>query len=249
MTGKRNEDFNSTFVPRFRRLLPATTLAAAAFLLSACTVPADASRSLKFNAASDTAIVVIATSVSRAQEENVGTQRSLSTFWQEYDPDKGHLVPDGKTFVTSVVASSFTADPAYLQPTVSVLEVDPGDYALIGAGFPNKMVTYVSLRPTRLLNDSLGSRRSWTHTVDPRDHIDPEAAVDPHGNFLFSVAPGQIVYLGDFRFIKWVGIDSLVRIDYSLDEAAARAALKDYPGITGRMTTLNLGLPTETASR
>lgn len=218
-------------------------------LAAGCAGAPEASRSLRFDAGSDKAIVIIGTSVTRAQEENVRVERSLSTFWQQYDPGKGRLVPGGKTFHTKVVASAFSADPAYLQPTVSVLEIEPGDYALIGAGFPHLMTTYVSPRPTNLHNGYGGRRQSWHHTVDPRVHIDPEATVDRQRNFVFTVHPGEILYIGHFEFEKWGYRDSLRSINFTRDEAAARTALTDYPGISGLMTTYDPARPPQSVSR
>jgi hypothetical protein len=74
--------------------------------------------------------------------------------------------------------------------------------------------------------------------------------VDPKKHFHFSVEPGQIVYIGHFNFLHpGGGNHRIVDVVYSLNVAAARAALKDYPGITGEMITLNLALPTEQAAR
>ena len=73
--------------------------------------------------------------------------------------------------------------------------------------------------------------------------------VDPHRNVLFLVSPGQIVYIGHFQFIKWEGIDSLIRIDYSQDKAAAEEALKAFPGISGIMITYDPRKPPQSVSR
>jgi len=224
-------------------------LTALALLVTACSSAPEASRSLSFDATSAKAILLIGTQVNLAQEENVGVERSLSTFWQEYDPDSGHLVPGGKTFQTKVLASAFTAEPAYLKPTVSVLEIEPGAYALVGAGFPNLMTTYVAPRPTKLLNGESGRRQSWHHTVDPRVHIDPEAAVDSRQHFLFSVLPGEVLYIGHFNFQKWPHNDSLRRLHHFQDEAAARKALAGYPGISGVMITYDPKKPPQEVSR
>ncbi len=219
-----------------------------AFLLLAgagCSAAPEASHSLRFDAHSDTAIVLIGTSVNLAQEENIGAERSLSTFWVQYDPATKHLVPGGKTFQTKVAASAFTAEPAYLKPTVSVLQIEPGDYALVGAGFPNLMTTYVAPRPSKLLNEG----QSWHHTVDPQVHIDPEAAVNPQHYFLFTVLPGEVLYIGHFDFQKWPYGDDLRGLNYFQDEAAARAVLAEYPGIAAMMTTFDPARPPQQVSR
>lgn len=217
-------------------------------LVSACTLSADASRSLKFDSASDRAIVIIGTSANRAQVEQVRSGRSLSTFWQEYDLGSERLVPGGKTFQTRVGGGVFS-EPEYLRPTISVLAVDPGDYALVGAGFPHLMTTFVQSNDGPGGTDHLGRRQSWHYTVDPRNHIDPDASVDRRRNFLFSVMPGQVLYIGHFEFRKSTYLDSLDSINYFQDEAAARKALEVFPGISGVMTTLEPGRPPQAVAR
>ena len=44
-------------------------------------------------------------------------------------------------------------------------------------------------------------------------------------------------------------IDRLISVDYSQDEAAARAALADYPGISGIMVTYDPTTPPQSVSR
>lgn len=215
-------------------------------LIAGCSGGSDASRVLQFDGSSDTAIVVMGTSVNRAQQEEIRSGRSFSTFWQEYDPASDRLVPGGNTFSTSIVAGPFAAEPAYLTPTVSVLEVDPGAYALIGAGFPHLMSTFVRTKDGP--KDAEGRGQSWHFTVDPRVHIDPAAEVSG-GNYLFSVAAGEILYVGHFVFIKWGPSDSIRGITYSQDAAAARAKLADYPGISGLMTTFDPDSPPQSVSR
>lgn len=225
------------------------TFAAALLMLltlAGCAGSSGASRSLLFDSRSDTAIVVIATSVNREQQEEVTSGRSLSSFWMEYDPDSMHLVPGGKTFVTTVSASAFSDAPAYLKPTVSVLEVEPGAYVLVGAGFPHLMSTVVATKPGQ--QDHRGRGQSWHFTVDPRVHIDPSAAVN-RGHYLFSVSPGEILYIGHFQFVKWDYIDSLRSINYAQDPAAARAALAAYPDISGIMVTYDFAKPPQSVAR
>ncbi|HMA14660.1 MAG TPA: hypothetical protein VKP12_07755 [Kiloniellaceae bacterium] len=216
-------------------------------LVGGCAGAPEASRSLRFDAASKSAIVVIGTSVTREQDEEVRSGRSLSTFWQEYDVATRRLVPGGKTFSTTVAASAFSAKPAYLTPTVAVLEIEPGDYALVGAGFPHLMTTFMAAKPGP--QDERGRGQSWHFTVDPRMHIDPAAPVDPRHHFLFSVAPGEIVYIGHYEFLKPPYADTLVSINHYQDEAAARAALADYPGISGLMVTYDPARPPQQVSR
>lgn len=217
-------------------------------LVTACASPFDASTSTRFDAGSDKAIVLVGTSVSRVQDDGAGTARRLETYWQEYDPSAQRLRPDGESFLTRLSAGS-VAEPGYLIPTVSVLEVDPGDYALIGAGFPHLMTLYVRSKGALTRSDRLGNYQSWTHTVDPRRHVNPTAPVNPGQHLVFSVSAGQIVYIGHLRFQKLERIDNLVSIDYSHDEAAARQALARIPGISGTMITLDLRRPAQSVSR
>jgi len=94
-----------------------------------------------------------------------------------------------------------------------------------------------------------GDVKTWHRSVDPRRHMDPEAPVDPRGNFLFSVLPGQILYIGHFEFQKWEYIVILISINYYKDEAAAREALQEFPGIAGEMVILDPARPPQSVSR
>ncbi len=223
--------------------LPPAGRLVAAFLslifVTSCAGSSDAPRSLSFDPTSDKAIVLVGTSVSHRQTEEVKTGRSFSTFWQEYDPRTLQLVPGGETFVTTVAAGPFSAELAYTKPTVSVLEVEPGAYALVGAGFPHLASTFVESKKASAPKDDRGRFQTWTYTVDPRRHIDPEAKVDRRGNFLFSVSAGEILYIGHIQFLKWGFSDSIRSLDYSKDEAAARAVLAEYPKISGIMVTFD----------
>ncbi|WP_193366769.1 hypothetical protein [Pelagibius marinus] len=221
-------------------------LAVAGALVSGCSGAPGVSHSLTFDATSDKAIVILGTSVTQEQQEEIRAGRSFSTFWLEYDPATERLVPDGATFETSIVASAFTEEPAYVTPKVSVLEVDPGAYALIGAGFPHLMTTFVRSKEGQ--KDYRGRGQSWHFTVDPRIHIDPAAEV-ARGNYLFTVSPGEILYIGHFEFVKWGYIDSLRGINYQQDASAARQALADYPGISGIMKTFDPARPPQSVSR
>jgi hypothetical protein len=49
--------------------------------------------------------------------------------------------------------------------------------------------------------------------------------------------------------VKWGSIDRIVSIDHSQDPAAARAALADYPGISGPMVTYDFAKPPQTVAR
>lgn len=211
-----------------------------ATLLSACAADLDADSSTEFGPSSEKAIIILGTSANPRQVFTWSGE-SLSTFWQEYDPTTRRLMKGGSTFQTKVLGGLFSRTD-YDQPTVTVLEVDPGYYALIGAGFPHLMTLFVRSIDGR-------SQTSNSYVVDPRKHIDPQAKVEPRQNFLFSVEPGQIAYIGHFEFVKLTYLDQLGSINYIQDPAAARLALQEYPGISGEMVTLNLTLPTETAAR
>jgi hypothetical protein len=229
-----------------RRLPVLACLLLLGLFAAGCSGASSVPHSLTFDATSDKAIVILGTSVTGEQQEEIRSGRSFSTFWVEYDPATDRLLPDGETFETSVVASAFTEKPAYLTPMVSVLEVDPGAYALIGAGFPHLMTTFVRSKegPT----DGRGRGQSWHFTVDPRVHIDPAAEVT-RGNYLFSVVPGEILYIGHFEFVKWGHSDSIRGINYQQDAAVARQALADYPGISGFMRTFDPARPPQSVSR
>jgi hypothetical protein len=213
-------------------------------LLAGCASGPQASPSTQFGPSSETAIVIVGTSANTAQALR-DSGESLSTFWQQYDPLAGRLSRGGDILQTKVFKRPFTPfigpDRGYLDPTVTVLEVPPGDYALIAAGFPNLMTLFV---PT-----IGGSRRAGTYVVDPTKYVAPEAEVDPRKNFVFSISAGEIVYIGHLQFVKAAFWDEIVSITYSLDPDAAREALEEYPRIKGDMVTLDLTLPTEQAAR
>jgi|GEM_PF-6847376 len=205
-------------------------------LLAACTADIRAESDIEFGPSSATAIVVVGTSTNRAQVHSWSGQ-SLSTFWQEYDPAARQLVRDGRSFRTKVLRGPLISTD-YETPTVTVHEVVPGDYALTAAGFPHIMTLFVP----RVFDG-----RNPGYVVDPRRHIAPEAQVDPRTNFVFSVDPGEIVYIGHFNFTKDLVLDQLVGIDYDLHPEAARAALADFPGIRGDLRVLDLRNQTESA--
>lgn len=127
-------------------------------------------------------------------------------------------------------------------PMVQVLEVDPGDYALIGVTITRTLTLFV--KPEGPIRHHYQDSNAQVLAG-----IETTASVTPKSNFLFSMRPGQIVYIGDFDFVQQeAGSNKITKVNYSHDEAAARAALQSYPGITGDMVTLNLTLPTEQAA-
>src|SRR3546814_4447257 len=190
-------------------------------LLAACAGSPEASLSLAFASTRDMSIVILGTSVNHAQREEVRAGRSLWSFWVEYDPDTLRLVPGGKTFLSKVEGGVFS-EPRYLKPTVSVLQVEPGYYALIGAGFPHLMTTFVASKQNSGLGENMGELETWTHTVDPRRHIDPAAEVGRGRNFRFTVLPGVILYIGHFEFLKWDFRDRLRSLSYFQDRQSTR---------------------------
>ena len=213
-------------------------------LVSACAQSSNAPHSLVFDSESDKAIVLIGTSLDRNQiaPENDWNKRphSLVTHWQQYDPHIMQLVPGGAR-VTSLRQNSIWAKAAH-DPVVQVLEIEPGDYALIGVTIYKTTTTLLPLKNSNF-------RRYTTPGLPLDDEIEMQGEVTPKSNFLFSVRPGKVVYIGHFDFVHAGGRShKIVDINYWQDEAAARAALKDFPGITDDMVTLNLTLPTEQAA-
>jgi hypothetical protein len=219
-------------------------VSAVMLLLAGCAGGSGVGRSTAFGPSSKTAIVVIGTSANTAQFLS-HSGASLSTFWQQYDPLARRLIPAGNTLQTKVFKRQFTpfiaADRGYLDPTITVLEAIPGDYALTAAGFPHVMTLFVRTRD--------GNRQAGTYVVDPTKHVDPRAEVNPRSNYVFSVSAGQIIYIGHFQFVKAPLRDNISSINYSLDADAARAALHHYPGIEGEIVMLDLTRATEQAAR
>jgi len=220
-----------------RAMRYAVSVTLLSFGVTACTAGIGADSSIEFGPSSYTAIVILGTSANPAQVFSWSGE-SLSTFWQKYDPADHRLVRNGESFRTKILRGPFISTD-YRNPTVTVLEVAPGDYALTAAGFPHVMTLFV---PRNADDHSPG------YIVDPRRHIDPQAPVNPRQNFVFSVERGQIAYIGHFNFVKDTFRDQLVSIAYSQDPAAAREALKEFPGIIGELTVFNLEQPTESAA-
>src|SRR3546814_19170830 len=82
------------------------------------------------------------------------------------------------------------------------------------------MTTFVASKQNSGLVENMGELETWTHTVDPRRHIDPAAEVGRGRNFLFTVLPGEILYIGHFEFLKWDFSDRLRSLNYFQDAAA-----------------------------
>jgi len=233
--------------PALRLALLAVAMLAVAGLVSGCASPAsEASHSVTFDSSSEKAVVVLGTTNHRApsapEDGLLDRPNSLATHWQEYDPHTMRLVPGG-ALMMSLRGHNAWEKTTVRDDIVHVLEVKPGDYALIGV---TNTRTVTSFFP---LHDENGD--SSRRTLAPYVHgLEMRGKVDPKKHFHFSVEPGQIVYIGHFNFLHpGGGNHRIVDVVYSLNVAAARAALKDYPGITGEMITLNLALPTEQAAR
>ena len=222
-------------------------LAAVGALLSGCTWSAsEAPQSISFDKTSTKAVVILSTSNHRlpsAPEDGVLERpNSLATHWQAYDRGTLQLVPDG-ALMTSVRGHNAFDRTTVRDTVVQVLEVEPGDYALIAVSNTRTVTSFFPLNETgfssgQSVSPYNGGLRMRGGQVDPKKH------------FRFSVEPGQIIYIGHFDFLHpGGGNHRIVDVAYSLDEAEARAALQDYPGIKGEIVSLNLKLPNEQAAR
>jgi hypothetical protein len=216
-------------------------------LASGCASPAsDVSTSLTFDRASEKAVVILGTTNHRLPSgpEDGALERpdSLATHWQQYDPRSLQLIPDAALMMSLRFHNAW--ESATLRDDyVHVLEVEPGDYALIAVTADYSITSFFPLN-----DGSGGAPRRWGSPY--KDGLKMQGQVDPKKHFRFSVGPGQIVYIGHFDFLHpGGGIHRIVDIKYSVDAAAARAALQDYPGITGEMAIFDLSLSTEQAAR
>jgi len=215
-------------------------------LLSGCTWSAsEAPKSISFDKTSATAVVILSTANHRlpsAPEDGVlDRPNSLATHWQEYDRGTLQLLPDG-ALVTSVRGHNAFDRTTVRDTVVQVLEVDPGDYAL--SAVSNTLTVTSFFPPTESGFSSGQSVSPYSSGLAMKG-----GKVDSKKHFHFSVEPGQIVYVGHFDFLHpGGGNHRIVDVVYSLNEAEARAALQDYPGIKGEIVSLNLKLPTEQAA-
>jgi len=221
------------------RLAPFAGVLLAAHLAVGCAGSSDASRSLSFDAASDKAVVVLGTSIDRKHvapdDPWYRVPHSLLSHWQQYSPDTMQLDAGGGRLKTLRMSDGGA--------TLHVVEVDPGDYALIGAMVGRTLTLFVE--PT-------GTIRFHYEGVSDQAlaGIGTQGSVVTSRNFVFSVRPGEVAYIGHFDFVHaGAGEHKIVKVDYWQEAAAARAALQEYPGITAEMLTLNLTLPTEQAAR
>ncbi|MPZ11602.1 MAG: hypothetical protein GEU89_15550 [Kiloniellaceae bacterium] len=217
-------------------------------LASACAGPATIDSSARFDAASDKAILVLGSST-LWKEDFRDPDRSLTLHWQEFDPKTLRLVPGGKGF-TSLTRGSVRLKRADPYPAAQVLRVEPGSYALVAAGSGSSKTLYVQQKD-RYVN-------KWGHTmvrghyvyIDPLEYIDPGAQLAVGQNYMFSVAAGQVVYLGHFEFARHTRyLGGFTRARRFEDEVAARAALAGYPGISGPMIIVNPAKPPQSVAR
>ena len=215
-------------------------------LAAACAAPTTLDPSARFDAGSDKAILVIGGSILWTEDFRDPDQ-SLSLHWQAFDPKTLRLVTDGKGFaaITRRAVRMSIDDP---HPPALVLQVDPGSYALVAAGSGSSKTAYLPIQDR--FKNQWGSTWVRDPYIDPMKYIDPEARLAPGDNQMFSVEAGQIVYLGHFDF----GRDSRYLAIFSgarrfEDEAAARAALAEYPGIAGTMIVVDPAKPPQSVAR
>jgi hypothetical protein len=215
-------------------------------LVAACAAPTTLDPAARFDADSDKAIVVIGGSILWSDDFRDPDQ-SLSFHWQAFDPKTLRLVTDGASFDAIIRrAVRMTVDDPH--PPALVLQVDPGSYALVGAGSGSHKTLYLPIQDR--FKNQWGSTWVSDPYIDPMKYIDPEARLAPGSNQMFSVEAGQIVYLGHFAFdrdSRYMAILSgALRFE---DEAAARAALAGYPGVVGTLIVVDPSKPPQSASR
>lgn len=225
-----------------------SVLVLTAALLSGC-ISSAAPESIELGPGSETAVVVLGTTIDRNETALKGEWGDrptvLLTQWQRYDPSSMQLVPGGARAM-SMREDTVWSEETMRDPAVFVLEFEPGDYALIGVTIVHRLN-----RTTTTFIPLTGSNfTEHTNSLFPMaSEFEMQGPVDPRRNFLFSVRPGQVVYIGDFDFAHVAaGNYKVVGINYTHDEAAAREAMKGYSGITVPMVSLNLTLPAEQAA-
>lgn len=218
----------------------------AGLALTSCAMTTEAPTSITFDKSSDKAIVILGTTIDRnhvaPEDPWYRVAPFLLTHWQQYSPESMQLTAGGSR-IKSFRDEGIAEDAAGRDATVHILEVEPGDYALIGA-----MIG----RTLTLLVEPTGEIRFYYEDGSYQQFagIETQGPVIPGRNFVFSVDSGQVAYIGHFNFVHaGAGEHKVADVDYWRDKAAAGAALEEYPGITGDMVTLDLTLPTEQAAR
>lgn len=206
-------------------LVRTISLCLAVFLLSGCNVRENlASRDTTLVPGEQSAIVVAGLARTAAPINRADTY--LVMGWRRFDPVNGkfdkiynnllgsritmqaskQLNPNVDSLITGVKPTEPQTTPKYF-----VFKVDAGSYAF---DFVETMA-YLSNRVT-----------SQTPNSQDSSLVNPRAG-------RFSVAPGEIVYIGDYYFDTAKFPIQLNRI--GLDVSAAQAALKEYPGVQAAM--------------
>lgn len=225
------------------RSIQIVAMTAVVALVSGCGSTSRVSSWTEFDSSSETAIVLLGTSVA-GHDDTTNERRAVeplvfSTFWQPYDPASLRL-GEGDTLELSRRVDTIFEGDEFLRWEMSAVEIPPGHYALTVTRIHRTMTSFIPLTGSNSdIEKSLGGLS-----------VKIGGFADPAKNFLFEVRPGQVVYLGHFEFISApLNSDLVGGVNYAHNEAAARAALTDFPGVTSEMITLYLALGTETAAK
>jgi hypothetical protein len=230
----------------FRPVVPRALALVLLALAAACAAPTIPDRSVRFDATSDQAIVVLASSVYWTEDFR-DPDKSLTLHWQQFDPKTLRLVPGGKGF-TSLTRGAVRTRRDDPYPPAQVLQVEPGSYALVAAGSGLSKTIYVATQER--YRNKWGHKLVKDHYIDPLKYIEPQARLAYGKNQLFSVEAGQIVYLGHFEFSRNSRYLSNSATPRRVeDEAAAQAALAGYPGISGPMIVVDPAKPPQSTAR
>lgn len=220
-------------------------LLGAALLAAGCAAPTSLDPSAHFDTDSDKAIVILGSNIFWTADFR-DPDKSLTLHWQEFDPKSLRLVPGGKGF-NSLTRASVRRKRGDPYPPAQVLQVEPGPYALVAAGSGVSKSMFVSVKER--YTNKWGHKVAKDRYLDPLKYIEPQARLTYGKNYLFSVEAGQIVYLGHFEFTRDSRyLDRFVWIQRFENEAAARAALADYPGISGPMVVVDPAKPLQSAA-
>jgi hypothetical protein len=147
----------------------------------------------------------------------IKSERPLDLIFKRYDPNTNRLIAEGSDneFVTRY--GLFNKD------RYKVHVVKPGDYAM------HEMQTNTGEGYTSVRNFTTFGKRG-----DP---------LISNGAPIFSVAAGEIIYVGDFT-VDNTDVRVASGIKFAIDLDAAREVLKTYPNIKGDLQTRVLrGLP------
>lgn len=221
-------------------------LLGALLAVAGCTGHSNAPSSLSFDADSDKAVVILGASV-WWEDEYRDPDQSFALHWQAFDPRTLRLLPEVGGF-SGLVRDAVRQSRDDPRPWPQVLLVEPGSYALVAAGSGVSKTFFVPVQERY--------RNKWGHIrvndlhVDPLKYIEPRAQLAYGRHGMFSVAAGQIVYLGHFEFTRISRYLGPTRWNRRFeDPAAAREALAAYPGITGTVITLDPTRPPQSVAR